>query len=748
MRSPKTSDGRGVPRLLGARERTMSLIAAVLEDEAQREAPARARRSSDARGRVGFVLAAGFGCALAAFAGGFGASWLDTPELDRFETALEVGGVEAIDHALTELEEAPAHDSSRVRPARAHARAQQAAWGSAFVVEAAGLLAPGDDGPHANRASSLLAAMDGTAAQAETDGAWARGLAAGRTLELGALRGAAQDLKAEPRRPAGATRTLAALQFSLGDVSAAFATLDALGTPAAAADLAFYQAWVRPTQAPPASMHDVPGRSSLLRAFADVQRADHEQAALALADARAQILPWDPVAVTTALRLSFVAADAQGLRSWSEDDSGRWSAEVRGLAAAYADVLNGQADRAEARLQDLDVDAPWVAYIRGFVAAEQERWSDALRYSAVARRGMTGRAELEVLAAWVATHILDAEVAHGRLAALSEASPWAPRGWTALAQASEAVGAPESKISRYYERALELEHRPAGAAAALAARASGDEALHLWAMASELEPTAARYRVALGTAQLQLGRLTEAWANAGSLEDGDAQAWLTLVQLGLSRVGPEQPLDARVDAWLDHAQASDAPAGAVEVARLQVAFVRGEDVSKRARALSRSYPERADAVALSVRSLGRAGRLLAARRDAALARRRLAKSDMPEISLALAAVLQEQGELREGAQLAFKAWSGLPKDAGSVEALVFARTAVAIWLELGNSSGARAIARELTLRMPGSPDAWLLRARVQVAADAPEFACRSLGRARTLDPDVALAGSRCEEDPA
>lgn len=727
----------------------MSLIAAVLEDEAQREASAQRRRSADARGRTGFLLAAGFGCALAALAGGVGASWLDTPKLDRFEAVLEVGGVEAIDDALAELDGVPERDSSsRARTARAHARAQQAAWGTAFRAEVAGLLAPGDDDPQASRALGLLAAMDGSASTGDTDGAWPRGLAAGRTLELGAMRGAVSELKADSGRPAGATRTLAALQFTLGDVSASFATLDALGTPAAAADLAFYEAWVRPTQALPSGVHGVPGRAALFQAFAAVGRGDQEQAALALADARDQLLPWDAVAVTTALRLSFVAADVQGLRAWSEDDSDRYAGEVRVLAAAYADVLSGQADKAEVRLQGFDVDAPWVAYLHGFIAAERSHWSDALRHSAVARRGMTGRAELEVLTAWVATHVLDAEVAHDRLVALSESAAWAPRGWTALAQASEAVGAPQAEVLGYYERALEVEHRPAGAAAALAGHASGDEALHLWTMASELEPAAARHRVALGMAQIEQGRLAEAWANAGALEDGDAQAWLTLVQLGLSRVGPETPLDPRVDSWIDHAQEAGAQAGAVEVARLHVAFVRGEDVSKRARVLSRSYPERADAVALSIRSLGRAGRVLGARRDRALGRRRLAKSEMPAVSLALAVVLQEQGELREAAQLGFKAWSSLPEGAGSVEALRFARAAVGIWLELGNTSGARAIARELTQRMPGSPDAWLLRAQVLVAADAPDFACRSLGRARTLDPDVALAGSRCEEDPA
>lgn len=727
----------------------MSLIAAVLEDEAQREAPARRRRISLARGRAGFVVAAGFGCALAALAGGFGASWLDTPELDRFEAVLEVGGVDALEDALAELGQAPGDESSsRGRTARAHARAQQASWGSAFRTEAAALLSPGDDGLHAMRAAALLSAMDGTV-DGDADGAWARGLASGRSLDFTAMRGAVDDLQAQPRRPAGATRTLAALQFSLGDVSAALATLDGLGTPAAAADQAFYEAWVRGTAPRQASAHPVPGRRALLRAFAAIREADHEQAADSLADARAQLLPWDAVAVTTALRLSFVAADAPGLRAWSVDDSRGWSDEVRTLAASYADTLAGKADHAEARLVHLDSDAPWVAYLRGFVAAEQGRWSDAMRHSAVARRGMPGRAELEVLAAWVATYVLDAEVAHGRLVALCESAPWAPRAWTALAQASEAVGAPDAKILSFYERALEAEHRPSGAAAALAARASGDEALHLWTMASELEPAATRHQVALGMAQMQEGRLAEAWTNAESLEAGDAEAWLTLVQLGFARVGEGSPLDPRVGRWIDAAEASgSAEPGAIATARLRLAFVQGEEVSRQARALSRAYPGRADTAALSVRSLGRAGRVLAARRDATLARRRLPKGDVPAVTLALASVLHDHGELREAAQLAFKAWVGLPEDARPIEALVLARSAVGIWLELGNTSGARAIARELTLRMPSSPDAWLLRARVQVASDAPEFACRSLGRARTLDPDVTLPGSRCEADPS
>ncbi|MGH1342209.1 MAG: hypothetical protein ACRBN8_11685 [Nannocystales bacterium] len=727
----------------------MSLIAAVLEEEeAEREAPARQHRKSLARGRVGFVLTAGFGCALAALAGGLGASWLDTPELDQFEALLEVGGVDALEDALSELEAVSGADSSsRARIARAHARAQQAAWGSAFIAEADGLLAPGDDGVHAARASALLAGMEGTARDAE--GAWARGLAAGRSLEVTAMHRAVDELQAQRRRPAGATRTLAALQFSLGDVSAAFATLEEVHTPQAAADRAFHAAWVGPVQdQAPILAQEVPGRNSLLRAFSAIRDADHEQAVLALADARGHLLPWDPVAVSTALRLSFIAADAQGLRSWSKDDSRPWSAEVRTLAAAYADVLSGQTDSAQARLDGFSADAPWVAYLGGFVAAEQQQWPDAMRHCAVARRGMAGRAELDVLAAWVATHVLDAEVAHAQLVGLSEHAAWAPRVWTALARASERVGAPQQQVERFYERALEVEHRPAAAAAALAARASGDEALHLWTMASEFEPAAAQYRVSLGMTQVGQGRLAEGWSNASSLEHGDADAWLSLVQLALFRARAGGTVDSRAEGWVRKAEAAAATTEAVEVARLQVAFARGEDVSKQARALSRDYPRRADAAALSIRSQGRAGRVLAARRDAVLARSRLERPEIPLTTLALAEVLREHGELREAAQLAFKAWSGLSPEADALEALVVARTAADIWLDLGNASGARSIARELTSRLPASPDAWLLRARVQIAAGVPASACRSLGRARTLDPDVVLEGSRCEADPA
>ncbi|MCR9165110.1 MAG: hypothetical protein ACE37F_21440 [Nannocystaceae bacterium] len=734
MAPRKTSDGRDIPRLLGARQRTMSLLAAVFEDEARREASRRGRRRSKQRSRVGFALAAALGCVLAALAGGVGAWSLQTPHLDALDEALALGDLEVLDDALAQVES----DTPRARAGRALARAQQAVWGAAAPAEAS-MASRGAEGPHHDQAAALVDAMRG---DATTAGAWASAITAGRTLQD--LPAAVQALS-RAHRPAGASRTLAALQFSLGDVSAALQTLDATGTAGARADAAFYESLTRPGGG---TAVGAPGRAALLRAKAEVESGEREAARVALAQARASMLPWDPVATTTGLRLSFLAADADGLRAWSAD--ARFSPQVRALAAAYAQASAGAWDDTVSSLASHDSGAPWVAYVLGYAAAERGRWTDALRLAATARRGMPGRVEPEVLGAWVAGHVLDPEGAHRRLVALSERAPWAPRLWTARAESASASGRPAAEVTAAYERALEVEHRPASAAAALARTASPDEALHLWAMAATLDPTEARHRLALGEVQADLGRLGEAWANLATAQDAarDPEAWLTLVELALVRsrgqATPEIPVE--IGAWLDAALASGASAEDVQRLRLRTRLARGERVGAQASALALRHRDDAAIVALAVEALGAEGRLPAARHHVERARRTLARGELPVVTLALANVLRERGEVREAAQLSFKGWSALRSDAHALTVLAAASDAVDAWLALGNTNGARAIARELTQRLPSSPEAWLLRARVQRAADEPDFACRSLGRARTLDPNVVLERGWCRDE--
>lgn len=728
MAPRKTSDGRDVPRLLGARQRTMSLLALVFEDEARREVAAKRRRDAVSRSRAGFVIAAAMGCGLAALAGGVLAWALQTPELDRVEVLLAQGDIAALDDALGALDD----DSPRARSARALARAQQAVWGAAPLAEATLALRDGD-GPHAALAEALVSGMKGEVSGSAD--AWAQGIAAGRSLELAEIERATAALTDVQPRPRGATRTLAALQFCRGDVSAALATLEGAEGAAAASDARFYAAWMRPSAEGQGGVAEVPGRAALLRAHRCVLRGDDEGAKAALADARDDLLRWDPVAIVAGLRLGFLAGDADGLRAWSEDAS--FSARVRGLARAYAHAASGDWVAAEAELQAEDPDAPWVAYVLGHAAAERGRWSDAVRLAAVARRGMPGRAELDVLGAWVATHVLDASGAHDRLVALGEQAPWAPRVWTARAQAAEAIGRPAAEVLPLYERALEEEHRPAGAAAALAAHASGEEALHLSTMAVEFEPSEPRHRQALALAQVDRGRLAEAWLNLEPLQDGDAEVWLTRVELAFAR--RTETLDPRVEGWIERAAAAQADPAAVERLRLRARFARGASLGPEARVLAQHQPDDGEAIALAIRALARDGKLPAARRLAERTRRRLPRVFGARATLALASALREHGEIREAAQLAFKGWSGLPDSAPALQTLVAAAEAVEIWLELGNTSGARAIARDLTDRLPHSPDAWVLRARVQLAAQAVDYACRSLGQARALDPN-ALRG--------
>ncbi len=748
----------------------MATLALVFEDQARREAPLRReqqRFASRARSRTGLWCATGLGCVLAALAGAFGASLLDTPELDRFEDALSQGGTSRLERALHELDDAPGLDSARARSARASALAQQAAWGGAPPSAAHSVLARGGDrGPHAPAASALLAALEGEvpeSASGSVDTQWATAVAHGWLLSE-QMRASEQTLRARTGRPAGASRTLAALQFTLGDVSGSLATLDGVGTSGAREDIAFYEAFTR-DDPPEGGTWAVPGRAALLRAWASIRRGDDSAAVAALADARAHMLPWDPVATTTALRLSFLAADASGLRTWSQDERGRWSPSVRALAGAYADAVDGRWQAARRSLEALDVtgpDAPWVAYLLGYGAAEQQRWPDAVRLVSAARRGMSGRGELDVLAAWISTHFLDAGGSHGRLVTLSERSPWAPRVWTARAEAAAASGRPQVEVVASYERALQREHRPAGAAAALAQQAPGEEALHLWTMASELEPSVSSYRVALALAQARSGRLWEASRTFTSVRTADAEAWSIAVELGLALGLARGPQDARLDAWMAHAQ--DAGVASDRLARLQlrVELQRGHDVSSRARMRMKAGDASAEAAAVAVLALGRAGRVPRARRVAASSRRRLDRAGDAQVSLALAQALHEhggRGEIREAAQLAFKGWENLPAGDATPpwQTLSYARIAIAIWLDLGNTSGARAIARALTDRLPSSPDAWLLRARVQRAAAQDDFACRSLARARALDPDIVgasggldadLTVARCDADPS
>ncbi|MEM6291657.1 MAG: hypothetical protein AAGA54_10340 [Myxococcota bacterium] len=739
----RTSDGRSVPRLVGARDHTMSLIAAVLEDEARKDAPTRAKRRAAARDRAGFLSAVGLGCALAGCVLGLGAALLQTPELDALEATARAGGVEALS---TIVERDPA--SEREAALVAFARAQQAAWGDAGApvrpraTEGAGA-------PLHREADVLLAAMRGEPtedAQARMQ-AWAQGIGAGRgAQDVAQLDAAIQALAQTPLRPVGASRQLASLAFARGDVRRALRTLDALATPASAADLAWTEAMLHDA-VPPPDEHLQRGRAALREADLAIRAGDAEAARLALSQARASMLPWDAMAIGRALELSFVAGDEAGLRRWTT--LARYGADVRGLVAAYADATAGRWSAAERRLQHADSDAPAVAYVLAWAAAERGAWPEAVRHVGTARRAMPGRRSLDALAARAAAHFIEPGGAHRRLVALSEEASWVPGLWTALAEVGTLVGRPQREVLAQYERALEHEHRPALAAAALAERSNADEAIHLWTMASALAPDVATYRAGLGVAHARQGRVAQAWRELSTAaEQGalDQRGWTELLALAVGS-NPEPDAWAR---WRTAAEAAGVDPQLRAAADLRLQHAAGRDVLDDAKAMTRQHPELRAGWEVTVLALGDAKRPTAVRRWADRARARLGRADQGWITLAEADALAVAGERREAAQLAFKGWAALGDGVRPSAALLRAgAAALGHWMALENTSGARAIARTLTERMPHSPDAWLLRAEVQHAAAESGAACASLRRAQQLDPDAhAPALQACDADPA
>lgn len=730
-RNRQGRDARRVPTLLGAREHTMSLIAAVLDDEARKDGLL--RRPSGMH--WGSTMALGFGC----FALGLGvaATWSLTRGAPREHIeSTEHGSLTALRSTVDELDDAA--DQTDAAELRALAQAQRYVWGD---VDAAAVDASLEGASQATQARALVLASRGEPA-GEDPGTpwrnWALAIRAARQPgDVDAITNAIARLRKTKDAPIGARRTLASLQFAAGDVSAATATLSMLDAPFAVADATLYETAYR--RRARESIDDAP---PLLQAWIALRQGARQTACANLDETRAGVLPWDPAAWSLALDLSFTCADADGLRTWAESDP-RWSTTTRAVTLAHADMLDGRWDDALTRVEDLDARAPTVAFVKGWTAAEQGRWADAARLSSEVQRGAPGRPCVDVFAARVGAHFVDAEVGLGKLEALVQRTPWAPRVWTALGEARAMTGAAGHQTRAAYERALQHEHRPSGAALALASLGDPSETLDLLTMAAAFSPSSAEYLAALGVAQARHGRVQAAQRNLSSAAQSgaaDADALLALVDLVSAEAELGAPLDTRVSTWIEDARARGADDDALALARLRVDVLQGvEGAASKARTFARTHPRSAQAQAVAVRALAKSGRSDAAHRVVVQARRRLDRSGRGIVALAEASMLLDDGRERAAAEVAFRAWATMAKHAEpSASLLHAARSASDAWLALGNTNGARAIARELTTTMPESPDAWALRAAVQVAADENGYACMSLDQARALDPNVRI----------
>jgi len=421
---------------------------------------------------------------------------------------------------------------------------------------------------------------------------------------------------------------------------------------------------------------------------------------------------------------------------------GAWAKLARGDIMASLEVL-----------AELPQEHPRVAYLQALALVEQLRFEEAGPWIDRAEKLMPGLVELEVARARTELRLGDAAAAQGKLKALAEEEPYAPRAWTGLGEAYLAQGDDVDfrAARKALERAIEREPVPAEAMLRLAelwnSRRTQDpkaerEALGLLERAAKVNPYLPRYRQALAMQVADLGqrdRAIELLRGLVGVEGVDAEPLLQLVRFSLQRGLPAEDLPAEIDDWLEAASKAGAAEADVERERARLAIAKGTnesltDARDRLRKLLEATPGDIESRVL----YSEAAAKLLDREDAELAIRKGLQAT-PSVAqgrlyLAWARIEARTGKRQRAASHARLGWLRmLEEDRPAVELLDAAELTTTLWLRHGKPKVAVSIARELTSRLASHSDAWTIRAATELRANKSAEALQSAERALDLD---------------
>lgn len=501
-------------------------------------------------------------------------------------------------------------------------------------------------------------------------------------------------------------------------------------------------------------------RVGLARTLIACHEARKKECTQGLKDAWSALPRWDHDARDRTLATAIFVGQAKRIRSWLED--GSMGDTMTGIYDAGASFAEGAMAQTLEALQSLPQEHPRVAELHALALIELERADEAGPWLDRADALLPERPALAVARARLAKDGAGLE----SLLELAQTHTGAFRVHTATGQAHLAGLVPDAdksakneiraKAADAFQTALKSEPWPAEAALQLSILemikawkkpAKAADALELLERAVKFAPDASKYTSELGIYLADLGfdrRAEPLLRKITEAPDPPARGLLRLVRL-LSDRGPLNDEDLAASAkWL--AAASKAGATPNEIQRHQARI----EIAQRQDALLDAAYRRLSALLEADRKDLETRILLSEvllRRDLDEAKsvlrvglRLTPRSREARIHYRLARVEKRKRKARNAAGMSFRAFRAMIKERRPpFEVFEVANFTRDLWLEIGQIKGARTIGRDLSEYAPYHPASWVLRGRIQLAADYPDWALESAQKALELNDEYAPA---------
>lgn len=497
--------------------------------------------------------------------------------------------------------------------------------------------------------------------------------------------------------------------------------------------------------------------AALSRAVAHVSEGEPEDALSQLDDAWPNLSPWNMLARRLAVQTSLDAGDTSRYEDWL--DASAFTDDEKKIYGAWATLIGGDVMKALSQLEKAPQAHPWVALLQALALVEQGRWQEAKPWVDRAGKMLPGRHDLEVASARVDLRLGDKALALRRLEALAEQEAHAPRAFTGLGEAHllqdgkpEDASKRDKKAKRALEKAIDREPVPAEAQYLLSGiwhrrRMTDPEAeqksLELLRDAAKTNPSLPHYQVALASYLADLGYLREALERMEDLDGEVGVGWpftLRHVRLLIERRGALD--EKKIKALLDDAEEAGADPLALRKEKARLELRRG---SKEQLATARSEleaiiaarPADTDAHVLLAMTLlkqfDRKGADAVARRAVAT----VPEGEVGLLRIARATISARVGRTVQAAPMARSAWGALLSSESTTTADLIDAAALTtrLWTRNKKDAVALRVARELTGRVGYHADAWIIRARTELAANEASDARSSAKKALELDPE-------------
>jgi tetratricopeptide (TPR) repeat protein len=406
-------------------------------------------------------------------------------------------------------------------------------------------------------------------------------------------------------------------------------------------------------------------------------------------------------------------------------------------------------------LAKLPQDHAEVAFLQALALVEQRRFTEARPWIDRARGFFSERPDLEVAHQRTVAALEEEGDPVKALDTLSEDHPSAPRVWTGLGEAYLAAETIK-RAKKAFEEAVERESHPAEAHLQLAEMIDGDlhrakkaraAILEQLEAAVEADPQFPRYREHLARHLLFIGRDTRALELMHEMADEagvQPETLLALVAYEIRAAGKiDQARHDELSKLVDKAEefGGNPVALARERARLDIALGTPESIAAgraRVEPLIGQNSKDVELRLVYIESLLAQGEVDAALENSRVGVRRARKVGNGRLYQMWARAEVARGKDRTAARLARDGWKRTrDEDLAAYVLLDAAHFSADLYIKEKKPDIAVRVGREVTFTLPNHPDAWALRAEVELKDKREDNGCESAGKGIALEPTSA-----------